>query len=82
MFVSANPGTSDTPVELVRMFPTPPSLEQSAFSPQACTDYINHGSTQGMGQTEQNNSGDFADIDVDESMESPKPEPIEVGLIW
>ncbi len=41
---------------------------------------MNHGSVQGMGQTEQNNSGDLADIEVDESMTSPKPEPIEVSF--
>ncbi|XP_071486432.1 mediator of RNA polymerase II transcription subunit 13-like [Diadema antillarum] len=75
-------GTSASASDLARMYPTPPSLEQqqnSAFSPgnQPCPDYINHGSVQGVPPIDHGAVGDFTEIEADENMGSPKPEPIQ-----
>ena len=64
------------------MFPTPPSLEQqnSAFSPinQPCLEYLNHGSVAGVTQIEQTSLGDISEVEVDDTMGSPKPDTVEV----
>ncbi|XP_071789483.1 mediator of RNA polymerase II transcription subunit 13-like isoform X2 [Asterias amurensis] len=70
----------NTATDLV-MFPTPPSLEQqnSAFSPinQPCLEYLNHGSVAGVTQIEQTSLGDISEVEVDDTMGSPKPDTVE-----
>ncbi|XP_038059919.1 mediator of RNA polymerase II transcription subunit 13-like isoform X2 [Patiria miniata] len=74
-------GAYNCPTELAVMFPTPPSLEQqnSAFSPlnQPCQEYLNHGSVAGLTQMEQSSLGDISEVEVDDTMGSPKPDSIE-----
>ncbi|XP_022095741.1 mediator of RNA polymerase II transcription subunit 13-like isoform X2 [Acanthaster planci] len=74
-------GAYNSATELAVMFPTPPSLEQqnSAFSPlnQPCQEYLNHGSVAGLTQIEQSSLGDISEVEVDDTMGSPKPDSIE-----
>ncbi|XP_070572223.1 mediator of RNA polymerase II transcription subunit 13-like isoform X2 [Ptychodera flava] len=66
--------------ELTRMFPTPPSLEQNpAFSPcnPGSAEYINPDSAPGATHLDGSSAvPDLTDIEIEESLGSPKPEPI------
>ncbi|XP_077995263.1 mediator of RNA polymerase II transcription subunit 13-like isoform X2 [Glandiceps talaboti] len=66
--------------ELQRMFPTPPSLEQNpAFSPcnPGSAEYVSPDSAPGATHLESTSVvPDLTDMEIEESLGSPKPEPI------